>query len=156
MLYALKFLHLLAMAVWVGMLIFFTFFTAPVIFKALQKEAAFDLLHSLLRNYWMVGYISGIVALLSLVAIAFIEKGFPFARISLLSFMTALTLYSGLITAARAGELKEEIGSTSDPARKQEIRKEFRTIHKKSYSINIVVLASGIFVIGLTARRFRL
>ena len=97
-----RFLLLISMAVWVGMLIFFTFFITPSIFKVLPRELAGELVGVIFPKYWMVGYAAGALSLLSIIAISLIEKSFPTAVLSLVALMTALTFYSGLVVGAKA------------------------------------------------------
>ena len=97
MLNALKFILLLSIVVWVGMLVSVTFLVTPGIFKALPRDLAGDVVAQIFPKYWAVGYIAGILSLSSLLGISFVEKGFPALRVLLLALMTALTCYSGLV-----------------------------------------------------------
>lgn len=156
MLNTLKFILLMSIVVWVGSLIFFTFFVAPSIFKVLPGELAGELVKSLFPKYWAIGYISGILSLAALLGISFIEKGFPAARILILSLMTALTFYSGMVIAPKAEEVREKAKQIQDPVKKEELGKEFKKLHFESYAFNMAVLVSGITFVLFTARNTRL
>lgn len=151
-----RFLLLISMVVWIGMLIFFTFFVAPSIFKVLPRELASDLVGDLFPKYWMIGYAAGVLSLLSLIAISLIEKAFPAARISLVALMTAMTFYSGLIVGEKARAMSAEIRNIQDPVKKEEMRARFKRIHAESAAINMAVMASGITVIFFMSRNLRL
>ncbi|MCK5237718.1 MAG: DUF4149 domain-containing protein, partial [Deltaproteobacteria bacterium] len=61
-----KFVHLLSIVTWVGMLIFFSFVAAPSIFKVLPRESAGDVVGSIFPKYWLLGYLCGALSILSL------------------------------------------------------------------------------------------
>ncbi|MBI5902298.1 MAG: DUF4149 domain-containing protein [Deltaproteobacteria bacterium] len=151
MLNALNFIHLLSLVIWVGMLIFFTFFVAPVIFKTLPRETAGVVIGALFRNYWSLGYLTSAVSLLTLIAIYSIKGVSPAARLYLLGFMTVSTYYLGLVDGARARRIKAEIKSTSDEKRLEGLHKKFRRVHARSSALNLMVLLSGIVAVFLTA-----
>ncbi|HEY4707679.1 MAG TPA: DUF4149 domain-containing protein [Thermodesulfobacteriota bacterium] len=158
MLNVLKFILLLSIVVWVGMLVFFTFFVTPAIFQALPRETAGELVARIFPWYWSVGYVAGILSLASLLAISFVEKGFPAARIILLALMTAFTFYSGMVIWPEAKAVKAAMAEVraTDQARHEELRGEFRKIHMESYALNIAVMAAGVVFVFLTSRNMRL
>lgn len=151
----LKFVHLLSISAWMGMLIFFSFFAAPSIFKVLPRETAGDVVGDIFPKYWAVGYVSGISALGSLVALSYIGNEAPLARIILLAFMTVVTFYSGLVVGKRAREVKARIRSAGDEGRKEELRRVFRTLHARSAVLNLIVILAGLALIFLTALTLR-
>lgn len=156
MLNFLRFILLISMVVWIGMLIFFTFFVAPSIFKVLPRELASDLVGDIFPKYWMIGYAAGVLSLMSLIAVSLIEKAFPAARISLVALMTALTFYSGLVVGEKARTMSAEIRIIQDPVKKEEMRARFKRIHAESAAINMAIMASGITVIFFMSRNLRL
>lgn len=151
-----RFLLLMCLVVWMGMLIFFTFFVAPSIFKVLPRELTYDLVADLFPKFWMIGYVAGTLSLLSLIGMSIIEKTFPGLRIALLAAMTALTFYSGLVTGEKARRKMLEVRAMQDPIRKEELRQDFKKIHFQAAAMNMAVMASGVAVIFLTSRKMRL
>lgn len=156
MLNILRFALLASIVVWVGGLVFFTFFVAPSVFKVLPRDLAGALVADIFPKYWALGYVAGVLSLASLLAVSFIEKAFPAARILLLAVMTGLTFYSGLVVAPEARAVQEEVKAAAGPARAAELKEKFRAIHLKSYSVNMAVMASGVVFVFLTARGSRL
>ena len=156
MLNVLRFTLLLALAAWLGMLIFFTFFAAPSIFKVLPRELAGQVIGDIFSKYWMIGYVAGLLSLSSLLGISFIENSFPAALIILLTVMTGITFYSGLAVAPVAHRLKVEIHSEVEPAKKEALEKGFRRVHARSAVLNLVVISSGLAALYLVSRSFRL
>lgn len=156
MLNILRFILLMSVVVWVGMLVFFTFFITPSVFKVLPRELAADLVSDIFPKYWTVGYVAGILSITSLLGISFIEKGFPAIRIALLGLMTAVTFYSGIVVGGKAKAKLSEMKAASDPVRKEEIRSEFKKIHFKSAALNMVVIVTGVGVVFFMSRSMRL
>ncbi len=151
-----RFALLLCIVVWVGGLVFFTFFVAPSVFKVLPRELAGALVADIFPKYWVMGYVAGVLSFASLLAVSFIEKAFPAARILLLAFMTGLTFYSGLVIAPEARSVQEELKSATGPAEIAGLKEEFRAIHLRSYSLNMAVMVSGVVFVFFTARGSRL
>lgn len=158
MLNALKFILLISIVVWVGMLVFFTFFVTPAVFQALPRDMAGDVVARIFPKYWAMGYIAGILSLASLIGISFIEKGFPAARIILLAMMTALTFYSGLVIWPEAKAVRAQMSEVkgTDQARFEELSGEFKKLHSESYVMNMVVMAAGVVFVFFTSRNIRL
>lgn len=155
MLAALRFVFTLSFTIWLGMLIFFTFFAAPSIFKVLPRELAGQVIGDIFSKYWLIGYASGLLSLISLLGISFIEKSFPAVLIILLLVMTGITFYSGLAVAPVARRIKAQIHSKPEPANKEELEKSFRSVHAKSAVLNLVVISSGIAAAYFVSRSFR-
>lgn len=156
MLTTFRFVLLLSIVVWVGALIFFTFFVTPMVFKALPRELAGELVGEIFPMYWALGYAAGVLSLASLLAISFVEKAFPAARLLCLAFMTAATFYSGLVIAPEAGAIRERIKAAGEPAAIEELRAGFGRLHRRSYALNMAVIVSGVAFVFLTARSSRL
>lgn len=156
MLNTFRFLLLLSIVVWVGSLVFFTFFVTPSVFKVLPRDMAGVLVADLFPKYWAIGYVAGVLSLASLLAISFIVKAFPAARILLLAFMTALTFYSGMVIAPEARVAQSEIKISKDAAKTAELKEKFRQMHLESYILNMAVIVSGVVFVFFTARSARL
>ena len=58
----LRYLHLLALVIWIGGVVFFSFFTAPALFSALPREMAGRATAAIFPRYYMMGGICGGVA----------------------------------------------------------------------------------------------
>ena len=149
---ALRFVHLLSVSVWVGMVVFFTLFATPALFKHLPRETAGDVVGVLFPRYWAVGYAAAFMSLATLLALSYIGKTLPAARLALIIFMTALTLYSGLVVSARAREVKGLVREAPDGESKDGLKKEFRSLHARSAAMNMAVLLSGVALIYLISR----
>jgi len=144
-----KFLHLLSLVIWIGGMVFFMTIGAPSIFKVLPRETAGDVLGVIFPKYWFMGYLCGAAALITILIISIKEHFYPWFRIALLILMTVLTLYSGLVVAARAREVRLQIRTVEDAAQKEILTARFRSLHSKSVSLNVIILLSGLAVLYL-------
>jgi uncharacterized membrane protein len=151
-----KFIHLTSLVVWIGMIVFFSFFAAPSIFKVLPRETAGEVVGAIFPKYWMIGYISSVAALTTLLIFSYAEKTFPLARFLLLAVMTFTTFYSGFVVGNEAVRIKAQIRATEDQAEKESLRALFKKVHARSSLLNMTVLALGVFVIFLTAQGLNL
>ena len=155
MIHIIRFIHLSSLVVWIGSIVFFSFIAAPCIFKALPRETAGDVVGEIFPKYWLIGYICSIAALLTLAYMSAYEKSVPVIKISLLVLMTLITFYAGLVVGNKAREIKAEIKAVEDPAKKEFLRTEFKTLHLKSVILNIALLILGIVFLFLTAYNIR-
>ncbi len=155
MIYIIRFIHLLSIVVWFGSIVFFSFIAAPAIFKVLPRETAGDVVGEIFPKYWLIGYICSITLLLTLAYMSAYEKTIPIVKISLLVLMTLITFYSGLAVGGKAREIKAEIKTVEDPAKKESLRMEFKSLHLRSVILNVAVLMLGIVFIFFTAYSMR-
>lgn len=151
-----SFIHHLSLVTWIGGMIFLVVIGAPSIFKVLPRDAAGDVLGDIFPKYWIMGYICGIASLVTIVIMSWPRTGteqfYPWDRISLLTFMTVLTFYLGLVSAARARKLRLQIRANVDTSMNQTLQKKFRSIHRFSVILNVLVLLAGLAVIFLMVR----
>ena len=61
-----NFIYLLSLVCWIGSIIFFSFFVAPVVFKILEREKAGEVVGIIFPRYYMIGYVSGVLVLMAL------------------------------------------------------------------------------------------
>lgn len=146
-----SFFHLMSLIVWIGTIIFFSFFGAPSIFKILEREVAGDVVGDIFPKYWMIGYICSPIAVGTLLFLKKSGAGNTISRIILLSLMLITVYCSGLIVGTKAKSIKAEMRAIEDVAKKEEMRKNFMKIHGISMAMNLSVLIMGIVVIFMTA-----
>jgi len=147
-----KFVHLMSIVVWLGALVFFTFFAAPSIFKALPREEAGTVVGHIFPKYWAIGYVSSSLALITLLIASYTAKSFPALRVLVLAAMTAVTFYSGLGVGAKARTIKAGIKVTVDPEQKKLLGKKFKKVHMISATLNLIIIAGGGVVVFLTSQ----
>lgn len=148
------FFHLAAIVLWVGAVSFFSFCSAPSIFKVLEREQAGQVVGDIFPKYWMVGYVCGVLSILTLVVASFATGDFPLLRLLVLLVMTVLAFYSGLVTGKQARAVKEEMRRSEDGEQKGKLRGEFKKLHIKSQVLNMAIFVLGVLVVYLTSLRF--
>jgi uncharacterized membrane protein len=60
-----NFIYSLSLVCWLGAIIFFSFFVAPVVFKTLDREQTGELVGIIFSRYYKLGYICGALILFS-------------------------------------------------------------------------------------------
>lgn len=139
------FIYLLALAVWLGGMIFFTVFTAPAVFTVLSTADAGKVVSTIFPRYYLMGYVSGTIGVI--LAVDFALRRGPalwwwFAALAL-ALALGVTLYAGAALRPRINALREvAVAANPDPARKAE----FDQLHRLSVALN-----GGVMVLNLLA-----
>jgi len=154
----LKFLYLIALIVWLGGIVFFSFIAAPAVFRTLPTQEAGRVVGAIFPLYYALGTGAGAIALL----VSFFlrlqaqeEKGRWLLAMALLLIMLGANLYAWQLILPRTQVLRSEIHSTtadSPPA----VVAEFRRLHARAMVLNLVVLIAGVGVVVIVAARLRL
>jgi len=139
------FVYLLALACWLGGMVFFTAIIAPVIFKVLPIADAGKVVAGIFPRYYILGYVAGLIAVV--LAIYFAVERAPRLWWSLsalaLAVALALTIYAGAIVRPRVDAIRTVVEEQNpDPAR----RAEFDRLHRLSVMIN-----GGVLLLNLAA-----
>ncbi|HEY6395476.1 MAG TPA: DUF4149 domain-containing protein [Candidatus Binataceae bacterium] len=144
------FVYLLSIACWIGAIVFFSFFTAPVVFTRLPVAEAGKVISAIFPRYYMLGYVAG--GLSVILAIYFTVTRGPrlwwgFTTV-VLAVALVLTFYAGAVVRPRVDQIRtvsEE--QPSDPARKAE----FDRLHRLSVVLNGAVLLLNLAAFAGTA-----
>lgn|SRR5579863_935171 len=149
-----KTLMLLALIVWIGGIVFFSFVVAPTAFIVLPTTAMAGnvVSRSLTALHWM-GIVSAAVFLAGslLYSRAKFVQWKPLKLVNVLVFiMLGFTLISQFLVIPRMQVLRAQFqqNTTEDP-----IHAEFDRLHNWSTRLEGGVLVLGVAVVGLTARR---
>src|SRR3990170_7200570 len=121
-----KFLHLMSLSIWVGSVVFFSFFAAPSIFKKLPREAAGDVVGDIFPKYSAVGYACGAILLVTLALMMRSDDSAGYSRPAVLIIMAGASLYSGLVVNRNAASLKVKMRETVLAEEKDALRLKFR------------------------------
>jgi hypothetical protein len=133
------------------MIFFTTFFAAPSIFKVLPRESAGEVMGSIFPKYWIVGYVTSLLALGSTIAISRVLGFYPGERLVILILMTILSFISGLVIGRRAREIKAQMKVSENPEAKAVLRKSFGKVHGVSAAVNLTILLLGFVLIFIMA-----
>ena len=134
------FIYLLAMVCWLGSVIFFSFFPAPVVFTVLTRPDAGRVVSVIFPRYYILGYLAGGVAFI--VAIYLLTagagaRGWWLASVATIALALGCTIYAGTVVRPRVDAIRgvsEE--ANPDPATKAE----FDHLHHLSVMLNGAVL----------------
>ena len=142
------FIYILSLVVWIGSIVFFSFFTAPVVFKILDREQAGEVVGAIFCGYYRIGYVCGILAIASLIgSLPTLSDG----RLVILPLMVLCTFFAGMVVGPKARNLKERIKSEGGPGNVPGLKAQFDKLHSASVRLNGIVLILGLTVLWLTA-----
>ena len=149
-----RWLYLMALIVWLGELVFFSFVVAPKLFGAFPVEEAGRAVGAIFPIYYRVGYGCGVVLLGgSLLFLRSVDlRTWWGVNAAVVAVMLAATLYAGLRILPRATALRPQIHAADAP---QSVKDEFSRLHRLSVQLNGVVLLGGIAVSVITAAALR-
>ncbi len=139
----LRAVYLLALAVWVGTLVFFSFAATPAIFTTLPREEAARAVAALFPVYYVTGWVAGGLALAATLGLAALTRAFgplPRWRAAVLVLMLALSAYAGLVVLpeVRAARLAGDTAARDAG-------------HRLSLLLNLTVVLAGLGLTVLSA-----
>ena len=140
-----NFIYLLSLVCWIGSIIFFSFFVAPVVFKILEREKAGEVVGIIFPRYYKIGYVCGV-----LVLIALLLNGPAGLKWCAWGIMMIGTACAGLVVNPKAKILKEQL-KVSPEAEKPALEARFKTLHSLSVKLNAAVLFTGLWLLWLTS-----
>jgi hypothetical protein len=145
------FIYLLAMTCWLGSVIFFSFFTAPVVFTVLARPDAGKVVSVIFPRYYLLGYAAGGVALvlaMYLLVAGQGPRGWWLASVVAIGIALACTVYAGTIVRPRV----DAIRTVSEEANPDTATKaEFDNLHHLSVMLNGAVLLLDLVALFGTA-----
>jgi hypothetical protein len=154
----LRFLHLLSLVVWIGGIVFFSFFTAPALFSVLPRDMAGRVTSVLFPRYYLMGGICGAVALLTALLQwlrAPQRERRRLLEMVLLILMLAMTLYAGLGIIPETSSLRPQMNAADGTPGREAAQRRFDLLHRRSVVLNGLVLLCGIGAVALLASRQR-
>ncbi len=149
----LLYVHLLALATWLGETIFFGAVVAPALFGGLDRVAAGNVTALIFPGYYGLGYVCG--GLLLATAIGLWQRTRPASGVWALAaviagLMLADCLFAGLYLLPEADALRPLLHDAASAASAQP---EFEALHRLSTQLNFAVLAGNLILAGLVATR---
>ena len=142
------FVYILSLVCWVGSIVFFSFFTAPVIFKLLDREKAGEVVGIIFPKYYFLGYVCGVMTLLSLLVST--QELFGPKQI-LLFIMIVGWFYAGLVVSPKSRNLKALRQSASSAEEKELYEVKFKKVHSLAVKLNGTVLLAGLGLLWFSA-----
>ena len=151
----LKWLYLMALVVWVGQVVFFSFVVAPSMFRTFATPEAGRAVGAIFPTYYRLGYMCGVVLLLtSLVFVVSAPARMWWGASTLLAgLMLGATVYAVVVIQPRATALRPQIHEATAP---QSVKDEFDRLHRLAVTLNGAVLVCGLVVSMIAAAKLQL
>jgi uncharacterized membrane protein len=143
-----KFFYCLALAVWVGGMILFSFIIAPTVHRTLDAPNAAKLIRRLFPSYYILGIICagvGIVCVGLLLADRAFGRWPGVLSLLLLAAAGGTTLWLRQSVTPAMNNLREQRAESPTP----ETEEEWRALHHLSVRLNIAVLVCGLALLFL-------
>ncbi|MBF6568780.1 MAG: DUF4149 domain-containing protein [Candidatus Binataceae bacterium] len=144
------FFYLLCLALWLGAIVFFSAFVAPVIFTRLPVAQAGTVVSVIFPRYYLLGYACGGLGLALAIYLAVVRgpQGWWTSAAVALAIALGITLYAGIGIRPQVDAIRSVAEQTNpDPARKAE----FDRLHHLSVMLNGAVLLLDLFALISTA-----
>jgi uncharacterized membrane protein len=153
----LRYLLLLALVVWIGGIIFFSFIASPSIFKVLPREQAGQVVGDIFQKYHLLGYISCLVSLGCLVGLKQMGTvpGVGSAMM-LLILMGGIQVTMGTVIGPQVTQARDVARATAPGPEQERLEKKFRGMHAISMVLNLVLLALGLLLLFWLASRLQM
>jgi uncharacterized membrane protein len=149
-----RFVYLLALAVWVGEIVFFSFIVAPAVFGVLEGPRAGAVVGAIFPRYYALGAVAGVVAIACALVLArrATVAGWWTAAVVALALGLAATLWAGLVVAPRTQRLRVALEARGQTPSADE---GFARAHRAAVALNGTALLAGLVGLGLSAAGLR-
>lgn len=133
---------LVALGLWLGGVVFFSFFTAPVIFGRLPRHEAADLISVIFPRYYALGHSCGILMIAAACYPIYLEpKGYsPWVILALACAATVVSLYSGQAVFPKVRRLRLAAEGSLGTSEHAGNLKAYQDAHSLSVMLNLFVL----------------
>jgi uncharacterized membrane protein len=150
----LRTVHLLALGIWIGSVVFFSFFTAPTLFGALPRDMAGRAVSAIFPRYYALGGACGALALLSGLLLGLRQPAFGrllAGELVLIGLMTGIVVYAGRVVLPQAAQVRLALPALEGTPAFEDARARFDALHRRSVLLNGSVLILGIASTALCA-----
>jgi uncharacterized membrane protein len=142
--------YLLALALWIGEIVFFSFIGAPAIFAVLERARAGDVTAAIFPRYYALATAAAVVAVAGALVLGrrAAHPGLWRAALAALVLGLAATVWAGRVVQPRAAALRHAMHAApaDDP-----VRAEFARLHRLAVMLNGGALVAGLAGLGLSA-----
>ena len=158
----LRYLYVLALALWLGGMTTAGFVVAPTTFGVLEawnpstgRVLAGQVFGGVLRRVHLIGYAAAVVMFLALTLQRMLgpRPRHYGIRVALLGLMLALTIYSGRIIAPRIDQLQAQVVGPMNQLPADDVRRvEFDGLHRLSTVLVSVAIVGGLVLLAWETR----
>jgi hypothetical protein len=148
----LRVVHLLALGLWIGSVVFFSLIVAPTLFGTLGRETAGRAVSAIFPRYYGFGGVCGIAALLSglLLGVLGAARGRLFViEMVLVAAMAGIVAYSGGVLLPQAVLARAALSETPGTPAHDAVLIRFDALHRRSVALNGTVLLLGVTALAL-------
>ena len=142
------FVYILSLVCWIGSIVFFSFFTAPVIFNLLEREKAGEVVGVIFPRYYLLGYVCAALIFCSLLVS---DQNLFGAKSILLSIMIVGWFYAGLVVSPKSRNLKALRQAAGSAEEKELLGAQFKRVHSLAVKLNGTVLLAGLGLLWFSA-----
>lgn len=145
------FAYLLALGVWLGTVVFFSFVVAPQVFGALPLEQAGAVVGVVFPSYYAVGDLCGAILLGSALLLRRWSRpggALWLVAAGIAALALATSLYAGLAVQPRLSALRPQLHRPDTPVA---VRAEFDELHRLAVELNGGILLAALTLTGLLA-----
>jgi uncharacterized membrane protein len=150
----LRFVHLLALGLWLGSVVFFSLVAAPGLFGTLPRDLAGRAVSAIFPRYYAFGGACGLVALLSGLLLGAKQASWGrllVIELALLALMTGIVLYSGRVVLPQASQARAALAEAQGMPASDGAQARFDALHRRSVLLNGTVLLLGAVAFALAA-----
>ena len=151
---AVRFVYLMTVGAWIGVMTFFSFVVAPAAFTALAAPQAGDLVGVIFPRYYGIGVGLGVAAFAAALFLRVRSQRPTTWTVALLALVLAIaaSAWAGAVVHPRARRLRTAL---QNPAAAAEVREEFDHAHRTAVVLNGVAMVAALGSLGAAAAAFR-
>ncbi len=149
-----RYVLLLAVVVWIGGIVFFSFIASPSVFKLLPRELAGQVVGDIFPKYHLLGYVSCVLALGCLLGLHRLgtTRSLRTAAV-IIALMGTVQLTMGAVIGPQVTAARDAAKAAPAGSEQERLQKKFRSLHAGSMIFNLVLLILGlVFIYHLAVR----
>jgi uncharacterized membrane protein len=150
----LRFLHLLALGVWIGEIVFFSFVVAPTLFRTLDPNAAGQVVSAIFPRYYALGTAAGIVALATGIVLARSAGAsrWGLVTVGVVALGLAATVWAGWVVQPEAHRLRAAMQAAGESSPEAAA---FKRLHARAVTLNVAALVAALAALGCSTSALR-
>jgi hypothetical protein len=145
------FAYILALAIWLGQVVFFSLVVAPQVFGSLPVEQAGAVVGLVFPTYYLIGHLCGAVLLGCALLLRRWSRpagGLWLVAAGIAGIALVASLYAGFAVQPQASALRPQLHRPDTPAA---VQAEFDELHRLAVELNGGVLLATLALAGLLA-----
>jgi len=149
-----RFVHLLALGLWIGAIVFFSFVVAPAVFGVLGPERAGDVVAVVFPRYYLLGGVAAAVALATGGVLARGSRAAGWWTTALVALTIGLgaTAYAGGVVEPEARQLRAAMHAAGEGSA---AASDFHRLHATAVGLNVAALVAAVVGLGCSSAALR-